>query len=111
MLTEDEELELNEVTGEIDRPREMLPAAPHAGGGPSLKLRLIRSSIKLPVMGGAGAADTDADEGGLLSGPPKSTRSINDDSLCTGAPLDPVLLLSPCPIEGTADLTRRPLLT
>lgn len=109
MLNDDEELELNETAGELDRPREMLPAAPHAGGGPSLKLRLIRSSIKLPVVGGAGAAD--ADEGGLLSGPPKSTRSINDDSLCAGAPLDPVLLLSSCPIEGTADLTRRPLLT
>lgn len=108
MLKDDEELELNEAAGEMDRPREILPAAPHAGGGPSLKLRLIRSSIKLPVVGGAGAADVVVGEL-LSSGPPKSTKSINDDSLCAGAPLDPVL--SVCPTEGTAALTRRPLLT
>lgn len=110
MLKDVEELELNEVAGEMDRPREILPAAPHAGGGPSLKLRLIRSSIKLPVVGGAGAADVVVGEL-LSSGPPKSTKSINDDSLCAGAPLDPVSLLSSYPTEGTTALTKRPLLT
>lgn len=47
-LLEDDEW-TEDAEGEFDRPRLMLPAAPQAGGGPSLKLRLIRSSIRLPM--------------------------------------------------------------
>lgn len=32
----------------MDCPRLILPAAAHAGGGPSLKLRFIKSSMRLP---------------------------------------------------------------
>lgn len=75
-----EDVEFTDPAGEIDRPKLMLPAAPHAGGGPSLKLRFMRSSIKFPVVVAGAALGVEEDCG--LSGSPKSTKSINDVSFC-----------------------------